>query len=372
MSYYAADALTPRGARTQAVVAALRTHADVRVFGAPAPSSRRPWSHRVRDRALSELGSRYLIDQFEPWSWKALSGRRLDADVALLIGYPFSPLVVAARGLRRHGVPYAVDMSDPWAATGLRAGAPTLRDRRSSALERRLWRGARAGIVTTRGQARSARRVAPALDVLIRPNGYVEVGAIPVPSPRGADGELRIGHFGALYGPRLDVTGFLRRLARSGRWRRVVLHQYGRDHGRELERSSSPVAVQHHAPVPWREVVRRYAAELDLALVVGNRDVRQLPSKAIEYLTLPVPRLAVTQGAGADALVEYVAGKPGWLTLEADDPDPAPRVAEHIRRRWTAEELAPPVEESWTHVAHELAAFVLRCAGPRDHAPAAT
>jgi hypothetical protein len=107
------------------------------------------------------------------------------------------------------------------------------------------------------------------------------------------------------------------------------------------------------------------AAELDIALVVGNKDARQLPSKAIEYLTLPVPRLALTGGLAADALAEYVDGKPGWLMLRVDDPDAATHIWEHVRQSWTAEELAPPVDESWACVAEELASFVLRCLAPR-------
>ena len=181
---------------------------------------------------------------------------------------------------------------------------------------------------------------------------------------RETNDELRIGHFGALYAPRVEVTGFLRRLAQSNRWRRVVLHQYGRDQRQVLRELSGLVAVERHDPRPWQQVVQLAAAELDIALVVGNTDIRQLPSKAVEYLTLPVPRLALTGGGAEDALAQYVHGKPGWLTLSVEDPDPASRIAEHLRRRWTPEELAPPVEESWGRVAEELATFVLRH-GPR-------
>ena len=253
VSYYAADALTPRGARTQAVAAALSSRAGVRVIGGPASAARRTLWHRVRDRALFEIGTRWLIDPFEPWSWRALGRRRPDADVALLIGYPFSPLVVAADVLRRHGVPYVLDISDPWALTRRDGAAPTLRDRRSAAAERRLWSGASAGIVTTAGQARGLLGVVPGLDVLVRPNGYADVGAMPALSRRReTNDELRIGHFGALYAPRVEVTGFLRRLAQSNRWRRVVLHQYGRDQRQVLRELSGLVAVERRDPVPWQ------------------------------------------------------------------------------------------------------------------------
>ena len=364
VSYYAANPLTPRGARSQAVAAALSARADVRLIAGPDPAGPRPWWHPARDRALFELGSRWLIDPLEPWSWKALAGRSFAADAALLVGYPFSPLVVAGRSLRRASIPYVLDVSDPWAATRADGRRPTLRDRRGAALERKLWSGATAGIATTAAQADDIRELAPGLEILVRPNGYTDVPAAPAPPRRPADGELRLGHFGSLYAPRVDVGGFLERLGESGRWRRVVVHQYGRDHYHRLRRLSSNIAVHEHEPVPWPDVVRLAAAELDLAMVVGNTDARQLPSKAIEYLTLPVPRLALSSGQAGDALAGYVAGKPGWLTLDVDDADAAARIASHVDRSWTADELAPPAGESWSRVASELADFILRRCEP--------
>ena len=360
VSYLAGDPLTPRGARTQAVVAALREHADVHVIAGPALAGRRSWWHRLRDRALSELGSRWLVDPLEPWAWKALGRRSPDADLALLVGYPFSPLVVAARALGRAEVPYVLDLSDPWALTRAGDSPPTWRERRSATLEHRLWTGASAGIVTTAGQARDLLARVPSLDVLVRPNGYAEVTDAPTRSRRPADDELRIGHFGNLYGPRVAIAGFLRGLAESGRWRRVVLRLYGSDGRPELGAASSVVTVESCRRVPWPQAVRLAAAELDVALVVGNTDVRQLPSKAIEYLTLPVPRLALSSGLDGDALADYVDDRPGWLALTVGDSDPATPLWEHVERDWSREELAPPPEESWTHVAQELASYVLR------------
>jgi hypothetical protein len=360
VSYHAGNALTPRGARTQAVAAALAARAHVHVVSGPRQSSRRTLWHSVRDRAMSELGARWLIDPFEPWSWKALGRRRYDADLALLIGYPFSPLVVAARELRRRGIPYVLDMSDPWALAPWDGSAASFRDRRSRALERRLWAGAAAGIVTTAAQARDVLDAVPRLELLIRPNGYTEVPGVTRVPPSAPNADLRIGHFGDLYAPRLNITGFLRRLAQSGRWRRVVLHQYGRDELGQLRGVSEYISVQRREPVPWVEVLRSAPRELDLALVVGNKDPRQLPSKAIEYLTLPTPRVALTAGVAGDALADYVKGKPGWLTLSVHETEPDAQIWRHVLRPWTSEQLAPPPEESWRRVAEELAGFVLR------------
>jgi glycosyl transferase family 4 len=361
VSYFGSHPLTPRGARTQAIARALRRRADVRVVTGPAPETRRTRWHRGRDRVLSELGTRYLMDSYEPWSWRAI--RRLETDVhaAVLIGYPFSPLVPAAQMLRSAGIPYVVDVSDPWALTRANGGRATWRDRRNVGLERELWAGAAAGIVTTEGQRRAVSRFVPTLEMLVRPNGYSEP---PPDGPRGqgkhARGpDLSIGHFGNLYAPRLSVIRFIERIVDSRCWRRVTLHQYGRDHYGELRRPPVGVTVEAHDPVPWPDVVRLAAERLDLALVVGNTDPTQLPSKAIEYLTLPVPRLALTSGHPGDALAEYVDGKPGWLTVPATDEDPAKRIADHVMREWTVEDLAPPADESWPTVAEQLADFII-------------
>jgi hypothetical protein len=241
----------------------------------------------------------------------------------------------------------------------------SLWDRRRADAERALWESAAGGIVTTEGQARAIRAVMPGLNVLVRPNGYSEV-EIPSSSRRvESEDELRVAHFGDLYAPRIDISGFLRRLAASKVWRRVVLYQYGRDAIGMLEELSDVLRVEVRPPILWNDVVRFSATAVDLALVVGNKDARQLPSKAVEYMTLPVPRLAVTLGAG-DALSEYVGTKRGWLVLSADTVDPGPLVAHHVRRQWTAEELSPSPEEAWNRVAAEIAGFVRqRCLDAR-------
>ena len=96
----------------------------------------------------------------------------------------------------------------------------------------------------------------------------------------------------------------------------------------------SAVPVIFHAPRPWSEIVD-IAERYDLALVVGNQNPTQLPSKAVSYLQLPIPRLAVVRDCASDSLAAYVADKPGWLTLEAGARDIAARVHDHASRPWT-------------------------------------
>jgi hypothetical protein len=360
VSYHAANPLTPRGARTLAVVRALCENVDVHLLSGSPPAAPRTWGDRLRDRALWEVGARWLLDPYEPWSWRVLRRDWTGLDGALLVGYPFSPVVAAAQGLRRQRIAYVVDASDPWALTQV-LDARGFADRRRAEHERRLWASAAGGIVTTSGQAGALRALVPDLEILVRPNGYSLVDRSDRSQPRRVPGTLRIGHFGDLYGPRIKISGFLARLASSKLWERIVFHQYGRDHERQLVGLPGDLEVHMHDPMAWSLVVDRSSRELDVALVVGNKDPRQLPSKAIEYLTLPVPRLAVVGGTSQDALVDYVSDKRAWLTISVDDPTPARAVLAHVSRAWSAAELAAPTHESWAYVAPTLAEFVLRC-----------
>src|SRR4029079_8947810 len=95
----------------------------------------------------------------------------------------------------------------------------------------------------------------------------------------------------------------------------------------------------------------------DGAVVVGNKDPAQLPSKAIQYLTLPIPRLALTGGRPGDELAGFAAAKPGFVGIEIGAEDGPVRAIEHLRRPWTAAELAAPVEDAWPSVSRRVAEF---------------
>jgi hypothetical protein len=106
-------------------------------------------------------------------------------------------------------------------------------------------------------------------------------------------------------------------------------------------------------------VVER-ARDYDLALVLGNNKSGQLPSKAIQYLTLPIPRLSVTRRLDGDALADYVRDKPGWLAVSSDDSELAAHVAAHVLREWSSQDLRPPADEAWPVVADQVVDFVER------------
>lgn len=296
-----------------------------------------------------------LLDKCEPWA-RLRCVSLPSADAAYLVGAPYSPLVYAARSLAKRGVPYVVDVGDPWVLTASELDVHRLALRRARRLERPIWENAAGAVVTTRRQEEALRRVFSDLPILVRPNGTTVDGRVTIRERPVRDGRLRLGHFGTLYGARLDVARLLESLGESGLWDAVELHQYGPDWTRSLNGLRSVHVIQH-APVPWVEA-QRAAAALDAALVIGNRDRSLLPSKAIDYLTLPVPRIAIAAGDSSDALAEYVQDKPGWLVLAIDAADASTRVYEHVSRSWAVKSLLAPSSESWDVVTPLICSFV--------------
>lgn len=366
VSYLAHAQFSPRAVRTQALVEALRTRSDVELIAGPqqAGAAGRPHVRRsLLRKTLNYAHSSVLLDRFEPWSWRRFHGWHPQGAGAILIGFPFSPLAHAARRLEAARVPYVVDVGDPWILTARGdvsavRGVAALRARRS---ESRLWSGAAGAIFTTYGQRDGLRALFPDLPTLVRPNGFSPVHRHPSTAPRQrAESEriLRLAHFGDVYVARLDVIPFLERLARGG-WDDIELHQYGSDWTGVLA-AQTFVKVVFHEPRPWAEVVDG-AHAYDAALVIGNRDPTQLPSKAVAYLQLPIPRVALVADERHDALAGYVRDKPGWLVVETHAADTSRHVRSQVEREWDPRELAAPDGEAWESVARDIADFALDC-----------
>lgn len=378
VSGYAARRLTPRGQRTQWLQESLERSWEVELCalppqpasnGAASPDSgRAPWR-----RAAGDVVRTLLLDKWEPWSFRRLGRWRPQVDAGLLVAYPWSPVAYAARRLRHAGIPYVVDAGDPWVLTSPGTDTRLLAKSRSRHAERAIYAGAAGAVLTTRQQAEKVAEISPDLPILVRPNGYdpLSAAAAPPPLPHERDSErLRLVHYGMLTFVRVDVVALLERLVASGRWKSISFTQYGDDHAGMLARAPAGVEVEMRTPQPWAEVLAE-AHRYDLAVVVGNWLTGQLPSKAVQYMTLPIPRLGLSERSHDDALAEYVGDKPGWLALAKDDPDAAQRVWEHLERKWAAAELAPPPEEAWPQVAVRIGDFVERCVSGADSAQAA-
>jgi hypothetical protein len=370
VSGYALKPLTPRGQRTQWLQKSLARSWDLELMGLPAQGpvgnavprgGRACWR-----RAAGDVVRTTLLDKWEPWSLRRLGRWQPRVDAGLLIAAPWSPVAYAARRLGRAGVPYVVDAGDPWVLTSPGTDIRLLAKYRGRRAERAIWSAAAGAVVTTKQQAEVISGFFPALPVLVRPNGYEPLEAAidaPPVEATGRDPEhLRLVHYGMLMFLRVDVCAMLERLVASGRWKSISFTQYGDDYAGMLARAPDSVEVELRPAQPWSEVLRD-ASQYDLAVVVGNLLTGQLPSKAVQYMTLPIPRLALSERTSDDALAEYVSERPGWLGLSKDDPETADRVWQHLARAWTENDLAPPAEEAWPRVADRIGDFVDRCLG---------
>jgi hypothetical protein len=368
---WATGAWSPRGQRAEHLAAALRRHGEVERIGPrtgeraypPAPLTKsKSFGHRIARMLVHHV----FIDRFEPAvSWRFFRWRP-NLDAAVLVGFPFSPLAYASRRLVSRDVPYVVDIGDPWALTDGGQAGGLLSHSRAVRAERCLWRHARGAIVTTPGQAQALSALFPQLPILVRPNGYEPAPAAPSlssgPQGRHDASVLRLVHYGSLYGSRLDFEAFAAALAASGRWKRIVLRQHGHDWSGSLDRIARHIDVEWRPALSWPAVLQE-APLYDAALVIGNHNPAQLPSKAVQYLTLPIPRVALVTDDSADALTCYVADKSAWAVVRASDPDPSRHVAKLVNRRWETDRLTPPQSESWSTVEAVLRDFILTTAG---------
>jgi hypothetical protein len=381
VSYLANAPATPRGDRTQELVRRLDDCWDITdVISGPraAPSMTRVAASRSPLRRLANIiHSSLLLDKFEPWSARRFRSWDPNGACALLIGYPFSPLVYAARKLDRHNIPYVVDVGDPWVLTSEQPLLHGVARLRSIRCERKLWSGATGAIVTTDSQATRLNELFPSLPVLVRPNGYpdvdipryVETIETAPPATLRESNVLRIAHFGMISPARIEIGTFLRRLAESGLWQGIQFHQFGSDWTGSLQSvQDSRIFVVAHEYESWARVVS-FADAYDIAIVIGNQDPKQLPSKAIGYLQLPIPRLAVVADPDRDELARFAVDRSGWLVVGVEDVDAHLRIARHVARSWLPEELAPPFADSWTAVASLVDLFLRDCFCPRAAAP---
>jgi hypothetical protein len=357
VSHQAHVQFSPRGIRTRELVDALEGDWRVELIaGAPAPGGGLRTDRSIARKAGQYIHSSLLLDKLELWSARRFRSWQPHAAGAVLIGFPFSPLVYAARRLASAGIPYIVDVGDPWMLTAAVPSGRYLGRQRARRAEHELWANAAAGVVTTNGQALALQALYPDLPILVRPNGFSPVDATAGSRRSRPGSPLKLAHFGDLSLARADFDGFLTALARHSKLGPVEFHQFGSDWTGALTDQRAVQAV-FHEPQPWPRVVE-LAGEYDAAVVIGNRDPKQLPSKAIAYLQLPIPRLAVVRDVANDSLIDYTRDKRGWTVVRADGLGAAAEVDSHLSRQWTHEDLAPPAGESWPSVREAIADFV--------------
>jgi hypothetical protein len=365
--------ISPRVQRTAHLTAALEREFDFRVEGMPEHLGRAGQTNRgslPRGLARKALGP-FVLDHLEIPARGVMRGWKPSGSGALLIGWPYSPIYLAASRLVAAGIPYVVDVGDPWVLTAPAPGLTTplpaqllrpLSLLRARAAETFLWRHAAAGVVTTQTQASGLRALFPDLELLVRPNGHPAADESGVPDAAadhaGDEDELRLVHFGSINSARAPVGEWLSTLPREAGIRRVRFANYGPVNRPELlQTGNTAVTIEAHDPVPWGRACE-IARTFDAAVVVANAHPFQLPSKAIQYLTLPVPRIALTVSGGGE-LAAFAQQRPGFIAVDIDSPEDIPRLIAHVRRTWSDQELSPSAGDSWDEVAREVVQFAI-------------
>jgi hypothetical protein len=375
VSFADGNRISPRVQRTERLASALESEFDFRVERVPdRPGPGGPLKRTLPRRAARRALRPLVLDPFEITARFTLRRWKPSARGALLIGWPFSPIYIAASQLVATGIPYVVDVGDQWALT---ARSPSLQShrlarRRAESAETFLWRNAAAGVVTTERQASALRALFPGLDLLVRPNGY-EPAAQPAAAgeeagaqrealdqaPPPIDGELRLVQFGTVNPFKISIGEWLGRLRRTAGLPRVRFANYGSVDRPDLLQSDDPaVIVEVHEPVEWARACA-IARDFDAGVVIANQNPAQLPSKSIQYLTLPVPRVAVTSASDPGELGAFAAQRPGFIAVDVESREDVSRLISHLRRPWSDEELSPPAGDSWDAVAPQVAGFAI-------------
>ncbi len=183
------------------------------------PPTQSPFGLRVR-RAL-----RLHTDEDE-WAWAAAEqavrlAKAQQIDVVVTTLSPYANYRIGERLQQELGIPWVVDLRDPWALDGWRVYATSLHARADLATMRRAIRGADFVIANVPAAKQEFVRMGanPARTVVI-PNGFDEEDFAPTPAAR-QDGPFRLVHVGTLHG--VDVgEGMTKNRLRRVRHRQIA------------------------------------------------------------------------------------------------------------------------------------------------------
>lgn len=313
---------------------------------------------------------RLFLDQDE-WALDALpAARRLvqeqpPACVVTTLS-PFASYRVGLDLQRRFGLPWVVDLRDPWALDGWRSYRTRLHARHDLAHMVRALRSADCVIANVPEAAREyiALGADPAR-VAVIPNGWDEEDFAAPAAARPADDRFRLVHLGTLHAADAPV-GLTRNRALEFRWRqieplgrtggvllqalarlrqsdpaaaaRIDLHLFGRvdeSHRRLAEQLGVDQQLRLHGYVPHgRSVAELRAADavfVPLHGVAPGERALVVPGKLYEALASERPVLAaLPPGDGADLVRHLDAG----VVVGPTDAEAIARALADLFRRW--------------------------------------
>ena len=284
-------------------------------------------------------------DPLDPWAREL--ERQLAAapaaelpDLILAIAYPLGAIGAGARLSRRLGIPLVVDLGDPWPARGA-----------AEATDRRRSLAAADALITTTPE------LAAELGQLLRP------GVPTLLAPAG--GELRrrgtgrgpaapplFVHLGVINPGRVEPGPAFAELARRHRSGEIEF----RSHTGGLHPALHELGHPHLEPLPHAEAID-LLAEASAALVLGNRNRAQLPSKAFEIACTETWALCVSEIADDPTAAVLAAGGHGVVT--ANDPASIAAAVERIlARERRGERPEPDPAQTWERRCEEIAALL--------------
>jgi glycosyltransferase involved in cell wall biosynthesis len=286
----------------------------------PASEPSGPGSPAAVAPLSTRIVRRFMLDGASLWSRSVpAAAKRLHAEIGFdavyATGPPHSALVAGRRVAAELGLPFVVDLRDPWSANpGYRWPGSAGRDATSLAAEAEVLHAADLVLAVSDPIAEQA-TAAGARRVVVIPNGF---DPLDLPAWRPSAGPLRIAFMGRLYAT-TDPTPFLDALAlvktRGSAGHSVHLEIVGQVAGPPMNAVASrglTDSVTVHGFRPHAEALEVVArADAGLVIIADQPGAESIYSgKLFEYLGMGVPVLLCgpTTGVAASLVREANAG----------------------------------------------------------------
>jgi glycosyltransferase involved in cell wall biosynthesis len=254
-------------------------------------------------------------DQGRGWVLKAATAtarlvREWQPDLVVSTGPPHSVHLAAGLGIRGHGVPWIVDLRDPWMTPAHLRSRAGWAGGLSRVLEKRTFRAATAVLTTTPELRDALGMTYSRTRIMCLPNG-VDARELPERSPTRSSG-LGVIHLGTVYYNR-DAVPVIRAFARflaakpqaasAGSSLRFI-GTVGGDYRARLQEVVAELHLGNHVelvdPLPRREALGALASS-HMALVLAQGQGLMIPAKLYESVAMGIPTLVVTEPGSATA-----------------------------------------------------------------------
>lgn len=324
----------------------------------------------------ARLARRFTADDAELWARGAIAkavalGRDAGVDAVVASGPPFSVLGAGLTVARELGVPFVVDMRDPWRDNPVN-WYPGDRMREAAVeRERRVMSGAAAVVAASDTMAREARELG-ASNVRTLPNGFDSADLIPWTPNQEAP--LTLAFMGKVYGGLTEPRPLLQamRILADRRPDLDVRFDLVGDAGESAVQVAAlglAEKVRLLGYLPHREAIGAIAtADAGVILIADIPGAKATQTgKLFEYLGMGLPVFVVGPVDGEAALMVQRA-RGGWVA-PSSDPERVAAVLEDLAERKQAGTLLIHVDDEFvgrferSRLAAELAEVLAEVSG---------